>query len=192
MNDRSFEDIPVECMGNPFIAPWEMKRSFRVEYMNELILLLLAVVGVISLAGSYVLITLGRMIDEFPDNNDKPPARTNTSPGKSTKIAVVLFWVIFLPGSWAVLQEGIVAIITGITLLFAICLFMLTAIIFSFQVLAAMSRKKHENAVAVTGKNTSHLAVNGSSSPAPAEAGANTVRERNSRSKSLIGSLLKK
>lgn len=174
------------------MAPWEMKRSFRVEYMNELILLLLAVVGVISLAGSYALITLGRMIDEFPDKNGKPPARTNTSPGKSTKIAVALFWGVFLPGSWAVLQEGVVAIITGITLLFAICLFMLTAIIFSFQVLAAMSRLKHENAVSVTGENAPPLAVNGSSSPAPAEAGTNTVRERNSRSKSLVGSLLKK
>ena len=117
----------------------------RDDDMNEIILVLLAVVGVISLACSYALITLGKVIDEFPRGEEASRTRGITSPVKSTKIAVVLFWALFLPGAWAVLQEGIITVIVGITLLFAICLFMLTALVFSFTVLSTMTRQKNEN-----------------------------------------------
>ena len=113
--------------------------------MNELILVLLAIVGVISLPCSYALITLGKMVDEFPEEDKTTRTRGITSPAETTKIAVILFWVMFLPGAWAVLQEGVVIVIVGITILFAICLFMLTSLVFSFSVLSAMSRRKNEN-----------------------------------------------
>jgi len=117
--------------------------------MNEIILLLLAVVGVISFAGSFALIALGKKVDEFPLGDETTRSRGITSPVESTKIAVVLFWGMFIPGAWAVLQEGIVIVIAGLTLLFAICLFMFTALVFSFSVLNAMSRRKNEDNDAV-------------------------------------------
>ena len=119
--------------------------------MNDIILVLLAMVGVISLACSYALITLGKMVDAFPEEDKTTRTRGITSPTETTKIAVILFWVMFLPGAWAVLQEGIVIVIVGITILFAICLFMLTALVFSFSVLSAMSRRKNKNNDAIKG-----------------------------------------
>jgi hypothetical protein len=113
--------------------------------MNEIILLLLAVVGVFSLACSIALLALGKTIDQFPPGDRATHPRNITGPVESTKIAVVLFWGLFVPGAWAVLQDGIVTIILGITLLFAICLFMLTALVFSFAVLSTMGRRKNEN-----------------------------------------------
>ena len=109
-----------------------------------MILLLLAVVGVVSLVCSVTLIALGKRIDQFFPGDDATRTRSITGPVESTKIAVVLFWILFLPGAWAVLQEGIVTIILGITLLFAICLFMFTAVVFSFAVLSSMGKQKNE------------------------------------------------
>ncbi len=117
--------------------------------MNEIILVLLAIVGVISLASSFALITLGKMVDEFPQDDEPSRTRGITGPVESTKIAVVLFWILFLFGAWAVLQDEIITVIVGITLLFAICLFMLTALVFSLAVLSTMSRRKNENNDAV-------------------------------------------
>ncbi len=118
---------------------------FRDAEMNEIILVLLGMVGVIFLACSYALITLGKMVDEFPQDKETSRTRGVTSPTESTKIAVFLFWALYLPGAWAVLQEGLITVIVGITLLFAICLFMLTALVFSFTVLSTMSRLKNES-----------------------------------------------
>ena len=160
--------------------------------MNEMILLLLAVVGVISVACSYALIALGKMVDEFPLGDETSRTRGLTSPVESTKIVVVLFWFLFLPGAWAVLQEGIVTIILGITLLFAICLFLLTALVFSFQVLGTMSQRKNENTDAIMGVHTPQPVVSGSSSPAPVESVTRNIPKKNSLAKSLIHSLLKK
>jgi hypothetical protein len=160
--------------------------------MNEIILLILAVVGVISIACSYTLIALGKMIDEFPVGDKTTRTRGITSPAESTKIAVVLFWGMFIPGAWAVLQEGIVTVIVGITLLFAICLFMLTALLFSFSVLSAMSRLKNKNSDAVTEVYTPPPSLSVSSSGAPGEPAVNTTPRKNSLSRGIVHALLKK
>ena len=160
--------------------------------MNEIILLLLAVVGVISLASSFVLIALGKMVDEFPLEDETTRTRGITSPGEFTKIAVVLLWGMFLIGAWAVLQDGIVTVIVGITLLFAMCLFMLTALVFSFAVLSTMSRRKNENSDAVTEVSTPPPAVSVSSSRTPGEPAVNTMPRKNSLSNEIVHALLKK
>ena len=98
--------------------------------MNEIILLLLSTVGVFSVACSIALIALGKIIDNFPLEDEETRTRGISSPAESTKIAVVLFWVFFIPGAWSTLQEGIVTRIAGITLLFSICLFMFTGLVF--------------------------------------------------------------
>lgn len=110
--------------------------------MNEIVLLLLAVVGIFSIACSAALIALGKMIDAFPLGDETTRTRSISSPVESTKLTVVLFWCLFIPGAWAVLQEGIITIIVGITLIFSICLFMFTALVFSFAVLSSMKGRK--------------------------------------------------
>jgi hypothetical protein len=111
--------------------------------MNEIVLLLLAIVGVFSIACSAALIALGKMVDEFPLGDETTRTRSISSPVESTKLAVVLFWALFIPGAWAVLQEGIITIIVGITLIFSICLFMFTGLVFSFAVLSSMKGRKN-------------------------------------------------
>lgn len=160
--------------------------------MNEIILFLLAVVGAFSIACSYVLITLGKMVDEFPLGDETARTHGITSPAETTKIAVILFWFLFLPGAWAVLQEEVVLIIVGITVLFAIGLFMLTAMVFSFAVLGTMSRQKNENTDTVRAESISHPAGASSLSHAPAEPAATTDPRKNSLATGIIQALLKK
>lgn len=160
--------------------------------MNEMILLLLAVVGLLSIACSYVLVTLGKMVDEFPVGDETTRTRGITSPAETTKIAVILFWIMFLLGAWAVLQEGIVIIIVGITILFAICLFMLTAMVFTFSVLSTMSRRKNENGDALVGASRQSPVESDLSSRVPVEPATNTTAQKNSLANGIVHAQLKK
>ncbi|MFA4825103.1 MAG: hypothetical protein WC593_08085 [Methanoregula sp.] len=117
--------------------------------MNEIILLLLAIVGIFSVACSVALIALGKMIDQYPIGDETSRERSLSSPAESTKLAVIVFWSLFIPGAWAVLQEGIITRIVGITLFFSICLFMFTALAFSFAVLSTMKSRKKEMGIPV-------------------------------------------
>jgi hypothetical protein len=117
--------------------------------MNEIYLLLLAIVGVFSVGCSIGLLGLGTMIDRYPVGDESKRERSIASPIESTRIAVVLFWALFVIGVWGVIQETRFGLILGITTLFAICLFMFTALAFSFAVLSTMRRRKHKNEVPV-------------------------------------------
>jgi len=110
--------------------------------VNEILLLLLPVVGVFAVGCSVALLALGKMIDRFPAGDESIRERSLASPIESTKIAVILFWALFMIGIWAVLQETRFGVILGITTLFAACLFMFTALVFSFAVLNTLRRKK--------------------------------------------------
>ena len=116
--------------------------------MNEIYLLLLAIVSVFSVGCSIGLLGLGTMIDRYPVGDESKRERSIASPIESTRIAVVLFWATFC--DWRLgeyLQETRFGLIFGITTLFAICLFMFTALAFSFAVLSTMRRQKHRNNV---------------------------------------------
>ncbi len=117
-------------------------RFIRGETLNEVILLLLGIAGIFSIACSIALITLGKMIDRHPQAGEETRERSLASPKESTMIAVIVFWALFIPGGWAVLQETRFTLIVGITTLFAICLFMLTALVFSFAVLSTMKQRE--------------------------------------------------
>jgi hypothetical protein len=106
--------------------------------MNEVFLLLLGGAGVFAAGGSIALLALGKMIDEFPAGDESKRTRGIASPVETTKIATALFWIFFVIGGWAVLQEKVYVMVAGITTLFAICLFMMTALVFSFAVLNTM------------------------------------------------------
>jgi hypothetical protein len=112
--------------------------------MNEMLLLLLGVVGVFAAACSIALVALGKMIDGFPTGDESKRARSIASPIETTRISVVIFWVLFIVGIWALVQESRIMMIAGITTIFAICLFMLTAVIFSFAVLNTMRGRRQQ------------------------------------------------
>jgi hypothetical protein len=160
--------------------------------MNEIILLLLSIVGIFSVACSVALIALGKIIDNFPLGDEETRTLGISSPAASTKLAVVLFWVLFVPGAWAVLQEGIVTRIVGITLLFSICLFMFTGLVFSFAVLTAMKGRKNAygDTVLRIGQPVPQL------SPSPPvtvkEAMVRPRRRENPLSNVMVNALLKK
>lgn len=110
--------------------------------MNEITLLLLGFLGVFAAGCSIALLALGRLIDQFPSGDEAKRTRSITSPVETTKLSVALFWVLFVIGGWAVMQESRIVMIAGITTLFAISLFMITALIFSFAVLNTMRGRK--------------------------------------------------
>ena len=117
--------------------------------MNEILLLLLPVVGVFAVGCSIALIALGRMIDRFPAGDESKREHSLSSPVESTRIAVVIFWVLFIVGIWGVMQETRFGLILGITTLFAICLFMFTALGFSFAVLSTMRARRNRSEIPV-------------------------------------------
>jgi len=110
--------------------------------MNEIYLLLLGFLGVFAAGSSIALLSLGKVIDQFPAGDESKRARSISSPIETTRIAVIIFWALFVFGTWAVMQESRILLITGVTTFFAICLFMFTALVFSFAVLNAMRNKK--------------------------------------------------
>ena len=117
--------------------------------MNEVLLLLLPIVGVFAIGCSVALLALGKMIDGFPVGDESKRERSLASPIESTKIAVLIFWALFIIGVWGVLQETRFGLILGITTLFAVCLFMFTALGFSFAVLSTMRRRRNHTEIPV-------------------------------------------
>jgi hypothetical protein len=110
--------------------------------MNEIILLLLGFLGVFAIGCSIALLALGKLIDQFPSGDESKRTRSISSPVETTKISIVLFWLLFVIGGWAVMQESRLVMIAGITTLCAISLFLLTAVIFSFAVLKTMRARR--------------------------------------------------
>ena len=110
--------------------------------MNEIFLLLLGFLGVFAAGCSIALLALGKMIDQFPAGDESKRTRSIASPVETTKISIALFWILFVIGGLAVMQESRIVMIAGITTLFAITLFMFTALIFSFAVLNTMRGKR--------------------------------------------------
>lgn len=112
--------------------------------MNEILLLLLPIAAVFGIASSIALLALGKMIDRFPTGSDESGReRGLASPVESTTISVLVFWALFLPGCYALSWDTRFGTIIGITLLFAVALFIFTALGFSFAVLATMRSRKN-------------------------------------------------
>ncbi|MFA6224641.1 MAG: hypothetical protein WC620_00300 [Methanoregula sp.] len=110
--------------------------------MNEILILLLGIVGIFAVGCSIALLTLGKMIDQFPTGDESKRSRSISSPIETTRISVTVFWALFIVGTWALIQDSRFLLILGITTFFAICLFMFTALVFSFAVLNAMRERQ--------------------------------------------------
>lgn len=65
-------------------------------------------------------------------------SRSISSPIESRRISIAIFWIFFIIGTWALVQDNRFMLIVDITTFLAICLFMFTALVFSFAVLNAM------------------------------------------------------
>jgi len=110
--------------------------------MNEILLLLLGIVGIFAIGSSIALIALGKMIDAYPVGDESKRRKSLASPIESTRIAVVIFWALFMVGGFGVIQESRFGLILGITAIFSVCLFMFTALVFSFAVLGSMKKRR--------------------------------------------------
>ena len=119
--------------------------------MNEILVFGLGIIALFSVAASAALLRVGVMIDRHPAPEDEERERNLASPIETTRIAVGLYWGLFLLGGYALLQESRNMMIIGITTLFAICTFMITALFFSFSVLGMMRRRKKEGVPAKNG-----------------------------------------
>lgn len=115
--------------------------------MNEVILLVLGIAVVFSLASSVALLQMGILIDRYPVGGDDRRERSLSSPIESTKLAVALFWAFFVLGAYAIVQDGRFMLIVGITVLFSLLLFMVTALVFSFAVYSLLRNRKKDTDV---------------------------------------------
>jgi len=109
--------------------------------MNDLLLFMLGIAGVFSVPCSGALLLLGNLIDRYPTEYEEKRTRSLSSPIASTRIAVIVFWALFLCGIWAVIQGTRLVLIAGIVTIFATCLFLFTAIAFSIAVLSTLRRQ---------------------------------------------------
>ena len=110
--------------------------------MNEIFLFIFGIAGVFSVPCSGALLALGKMIDRYPTEYEEERIHSLSSPIESTRLAVIVFWVLFLSGTWTLLQQDRLLMITGITLLFATFLFLFIALAFSFAVLYSLKRRQ--------------------------------------------------
>lgn len=109
--------------------------------MNEVLLLMIGICGILSIPCSGALLMLGKTIDRYPTDYEDKRERSLASPVESTRIAVVIFWLLFLAGTWAALQNDRIIWIAGVTMIFATLFFLFTAMAFSFAVLCALRRR---------------------------------------------------
>ena len=113
--------------------------------MNELIMFGLGIVGIFSVLSSLALLQLGIIIDRFPTEGEEYRERSLASPIESTRIFVILFWLMFGLGAYALMQESTFMLIAGITTIFSICMFILTALVFSFAVYSTMRHQTNRS-----------------------------------------------
>jgi len=111
--------------------------------MNEILLFGLGIVGIFSVLSCLALLQLGIIIDRFPTENEEYRERSLSSPIEATRIFVVLFWLLFGLGAFALMQGSTFMLIAGITTIFSVCMFILTALVFSFAVYSTMRHQKN-------------------------------------------------
>ena len=115
--------------------------------MQEFLVIGLAGVAVACMVLSIILIRFGEIIDRFPGGEEVERDRSRWSPLEFTRISVIVFWLLFIPGVWMALQQSRILMVGGIALLVGLVLFLLTAVIFSISVLKMMGSKANRNGI---------------------------------------------
>lgn len=126
---------------------------------NEFILVGIAAGAVFSVAASAGLLHMGTMIDRFPSPSEGERRRNLASPVASTRLTVILCWVLLIAGTAMILQSGRLTFIGGVVALFSETLFLATALGLSFAVLHAMrmNAKKEKTSADIADLETALL-----------------------------------
>jgi hypothetical protein len=115
--------------------------------MEELLIIGIIIGAVVSLMLTAVLLRLGVMIDRFPMSNDGEREKSLWSPVEFTRISVILYWPLYIIGGYMAFQPVRIMLIGGITLLFGLLLFLVTAMLFSAAVYKLIRSKNPESGV---------------------------------------------
>ena len=107
----------------------------------------LAIGAVMSLMISAVLLRLGVMIDRFPMAGEEERDLSLWSPVQFTRISVLTYWPLYMIGGYMVFQPERLMWIGGITLLFGLVLFLITAVLFSAAVYNLMRSGKKDSGI---------------------------------------------
>ncbi len=118
-----------------------------VQKMQEFLIIGLAGVTVACIVLSVILIRFGEIIDRFPAGEEGERDRSRWSPREFTRISVIFFWLLFIPGAWMALQQSRILMVGGIALVVGLVLFLLTAVIFSMSVLKMMGSGANGNRI---------------------------------------------
>ncbi|NYT16918.1 MAG: hypothetical protein GKC06_02795 [Methanomicrobiales archaeon] len=113
--------------------------------MEELFIIGIIIGAVVSLMLTAVLLRLGVMIDRFPVSNEGERDRSLWSPVEFTRISVIFYWPLYIIGGYMVFQPVRIMLIGGITLLFGLFLFLVTAMLFSAAVYNLLRSKNRES-----------------------------------------------
>ncbi len=110
--------------------------------MNEIVIPGLVAGVVISLVFSLVLLKMGRLIDRFPTGDEDARERSIFSPVEFTRLSLILFWILYGIGAFMVLQGTRLMLVAGIAILSGICLYLITAVVFSICSLNMLQSQK--------------------------------------------------
>jgi len=108
------------------------------QQMEELLIVGLVSVAFLGLVLSKILISYGKSIDQYPAGGQETRERSLWSPMMFTRISVLVFWPLFIIGSFMVVLQSRFMLVGGIALITGIILYLGTAVVFSAAVFNAM------------------------------------------------------
>jgi hypothetical protein len=108
--------------------------------MEELLIVGLVFATFFGVVLSVALITFGKLIDRYPVEGEETREISLSSPITFTRISVLVFWPLFIIGSFMVFLQSRFMLVSGIALLTGIILFLGTAVLFSAAVFNAMAK----------------------------------------------------
>jgi hypothetical protein len=113
--------------------------------MEELLIVGLVSVAMVSLGLSKILLSYGKSIDQHPGSGMETRDITLWSPMMFTRISVLVFWPLFSIGSFMVVLQSRFMLVGGIALITGIFLYLGTAVVFSAAVFHAMASAVRES-----------------------------------------------
>jgi hypothetical protein len=113
--------------------------------MEELLIAGLVSVAFLSLVLSKALLSYGKSIDQHPGSGMETREITLWSPMRFTRISVLVFWPLFIIGSFMVVLQSRFMLVGGIALITGIFLYLGTAVVFSAAVLNALGSAGRES-----------------------------------------------
>lgn len=107
--------------------------------MEELLIVGLVSVAFLSLVLSRILLSYGKSIDQHPGSGGETREPSLWSPMMFTRISVLVFWPLFIIGSFMVVLQSRFMLVGGIALITGLVLYLGTAVVFSAAVFNTMA-----------------------------------------------------